>query len=359
MAKSSAEPVKEDPNVALGRWLAQRQGAKSEYSKVLNERENELLEASARCGPKSSRFEDTAGELEEAKLQREEIYGVVRRPLNRHAVRFGYLALFVVLLAFLESLVNKFLFDVTLGSYGIVSYATAFVVSFSMVIVAHMAGKFFRQIYSDYRSKIVWSYLVTGLLIVCGLVVLVSIITVGRSLTAANAAIGSFDDMFSAVTASVVQKGILSTVAGAFSELSGLILATVNIAGIFAAMLLGFLMHDPDKDYDLAETKVERLRRNLDKLNDAYTKAKSRLLAKYASHLSAASTRFKAANKQVMQLKHRLGVAADEDDHLLIDEWDDLAEKSGLIESEPNVEDLAPEPKSPHLKPVDFEARRA
>jgi hypothetical protein len=189
---------------------------------------------------------------------------------------------------------------------------------------------------------------------------LVCIITVGRSLTAANAAIGSFDDMFSAVTTSVVQKGMLSTVAGAFSELSGLILATVNIAGIFAAMLLGFLMHDPDKDYDLAAARVERLRRNIEKLDEAYTKAKSRLIARYSSHLSAASTRFKSANKQVMQLKHRLGVAADDDDHLLIDEWDDLAETSGLIVTEPQLEGAASESRAPpHLKPVDLEARRA
>ena len=242
-----------------GGWLSGK-ARRARYSKILNERENELLAASARSGPRSNRFKEAASEIEEAKLQRDEIYGVVRRPLNRYSVKFGYIAVFVVLLAFLELLVNKFLFDVTLGSFGLVSYATAFVVSFSMVIVAHMAGKFFRQIYSDYRSKIVWSYLVTGLLIVCGLTVLVCIITVGRSLTAANAAIGSFDDMFSAVTASVVEKGILSTVVDAFSEMSGLILATVNIAGIFAAMLLGFLMHDPDKDYDLSATKVEKLR---------------------------------------------------------------------------------------------------
>jgi hypothetical protein len=55
MAKKSPETHYEDPKEALGRWLAQRQAAKNDYKKVLNERENELLEASGRSGPKSNR----------------------------------------------------------------------------------------------------------------------------------------------------------------------------------------------------------------------------------------------------------------------------------------------------------------
>ena len=83
------------------------------------------------------------------------------------------------------------------------------------------------------------------------------------------------------------------------------------------------------------------------------------MISKYASHLTATSTRYKAANKQVMLFKHRLGIPAADEDHFLIDEWDDLAEKSGLIVTEKGPEGTSPGPKAPHLKPVDLEARRA
>jgi hypothetical protein len=77
MAKQSAIRAAEDPNEALGRWIAHRQAAKGEYSKILNERENELLAANANCGSRSSKFQNATTELEEARLERDEIRGVV------------------------------------------------------------------------------------------------------------------------------------------------------------------------------------------------------------------------------------------------------------------------------------------
>lgn len=367
MAKKSPINSAEDPNEALGRWIAHRQAAKGDYSKILNERENELLAANASCGAKSSKFQTATSELEEARLQRDEIHGVIRRPLNRYHVHPGVFALFVVGLAFLEGSVNKFLFDVTLSSIGFVSYATSFVVALLVVIAAHFAGKWIRQSWSEYRSKLVWSYVAYSALVVVGLFCIVSMLTVGRSLTAANAGIASFQDMFSAVTTTVAQRGLLATLAAAYSDMSAMILATVNFAGILVAMMLGVVMHDPDKDFDLAATKVERLRAEIDRLDEQYTKAKTRVIAKYSSHLSAVSTRFKAANKQVMQLKHRLGLPPDADDEFLIDEWDDLAETSDLGDPRDKAPAKSPEAASDgdgkvkHLAPVEptLQARRA
>ena len=255
MAKQSPIKTAEDPNEALGRWIAHRQAAKQEYSKILNERENELLDANARCGLKSSKFQNGASELEEAKLQRDEIYGVIRRPLNRQHVGAKVFAAFILGLAFLEGSVNKFLFDVTLGSFGFVSYATPFVVALLIVLAAHFAGKCLRQSWSEFRSKIVWSYVAYALVIVVALAGIISMLTVGRALTAANAGIASFQDMFSAVTTTVAQRGLWATLVSAYGDLSALVLATVNFAGILVAMMLGVIMHDPDKDFDLAASR--------------------------------------------------------------------------------------------------------
>jgi hypothetical protein len=295
MAKQSPIKTTEDPNEALGRWIAHRQAAKGEYKKILNERENELLAANASFGAKSSRFQSANSELEEAKLQRDEIHGVIRRPLNRHQIRIWVFVAFVLGLAFLEGSVNKFLFDVTLNSIGFVSYATSFVVALLVVVAAHFAGKWIRQSWSEYRSRMVWPYVAYSALVVIGLFCIVSMLTVGRSLTAANSGIASFEDMFSAVATTVVQSGLLATLAAAYSDISAMVLATVNFAGIVVAMMLGVVMHDSDKDFDIAATKVDRLCADLDRLDAQYTKAKTRVIAKYASHLIAVSKLFFSA----------------------------------------------------------------
>ncbi|MBZ0228483.1 MAG: chloride channel protein [Bauldia sp.] len=335
MTNRSAIDSSEDPQEALGRWKAHRQAAKVDYRKILNERENALLEANARCGPKSQRVQNARDDLEDAELQRQEIHSVLRRPLNRFHFRPRNFVLFAIVLALLEGSVNKFLFDVALQSYGFVSYATSFVIAFCILILAHLGGRSLRQVWSEYRRKVVWSSVVIFIAITCALVGIVCIFTVGRAMTAAGAGMVTFDEVFGAVKSSLVEIGVWATVAAAFGNLNALILATVNIAGIFAAMMLAFFTHDPDRDYDLAATKVERHRRELDQFDEEYTRAKTRVIAKYASHLGAVGGRFKASNKEVMQRKHMLGLPPEPDDELMIDEWDDLAETSEHGDKEP------------------------
>lgn len=352
----------EDPHEALGRWIAQRQAAKANYVKLINERENALLEPNQRFGPRSTRFASAHSELEEARLQRHEVQSVIRRPLNRYELSFRSFVIFALVLAVLEGSVNKFLFDVALHSIGIVSYATSFVVAFSMIVLAHLAGRSLRQFWSEYRSRIVWSSIAVFLIIMAVLATIICILTVGRATTDANAGIATFQAMFGAVSSSVATVGLWRTIAGAFSSLNALVLATVNVAGIFAAMMLAFFTHDPDKDYDIAATKVDRYRDEIAKLDGLYSKARARIIGKYSSDFSAASGRFKAANKEVMQLKHRLGIPLDEDDRFLIDNLDQLAETSehGDHASAPPPGTGGAPTSSPHLKPVETpSAKRA
>ena len=355
---SANDDPREEPNEALGRWKALRQGAKSDYRKILNERENELLEANTRFGPKSLRFQNARADLEEAELQRHEIRDVLRRPLARIHFRSRYLLIFALVLAVLEGLVNKFLFDVALGSIGFVSYVTSIVIAFGVVLLAHLAGRCLRQVWSEYRKRIVWSNVLAFLAIATVLTTIVCILTVGRAMTSANAGIDSFQDMFGAITTSVTSVGLWRTLGQSFANINALILATVNITGIFAAMMLAVFTHDPDKDFDAAATKVERHRRELDKLDTLHIDARTKVIGRFASHLGAVGARFKAANSEVMQLKHRLGEPEEPDDTLLIDEWDILAETSkfgegaGDTASEAGERD-APHQRGPHLQPVE------
>lgn len=322
-----------DPKDALAEWEARRYGAHSEYLKIVNLRENELLEASGKVGPRSAAFQNAKKDLQRAEIERDGIQGVLRRPLNKYHVRWRYFAAFAVALALLEAPVNKFLFDVALQSIGIFSFLASVVLAFCLLILAHLAGKSIRQVWSEYRRRVVWSSLVVFLLIVTVLSGVVSILTVGRALTSATA-VASFQEMFSAVRTTVVQQGIWNALTTAFSDISALILATVNIGGIFAAMMLAFFTHDPDKDFDAASTAVDQLRAKLDKLDEHFSKAKTAVIRKFAPDLTVYSTSFKNANMRVIEAKKKLGLPLETEDLLMIDKLDTLAEDSELGEAE-------------------------
>ncbi|HVY19615.1 MAG TPA: hypothetical protein VHA70_05995 [Bauldia sp.] len=266
-------------------------------------------------------------------------------------MRWRYFAAFAVALALLEAPVNKFLFDVALQSIGIFSFLASVVLAFCLLILAHLAGKSIRQVWSEYRRRVVWSSLIVFLIIVTVLSGVIGILTVGRALTSATA-LTSFQDMFSAVQSTVVSRGFWGAIVDAFSDISALILATVNIGGIFAAMMLAFFTHDPDKDFDAAATEVDHLRATLAKLDRQFSKAKTAVIRKHAPDLTVFSTSFKNANVHVIEAKKKLGMPLDEEDRLMIDKLDTLAEDSELGETEPPVA------ATPRVVPVESADRR-
>jgi hypothetical protein len=168
--------------------------------------------------------------------------------------------------------------------------------------------------------------------------------------------------MFSAVQTTVVSQGLWGALTAAFSDISALILATVNIGGIFAALMLAFFTHDPDKDFDAAATEVDHLRAKIEKLDRQYSKAKATVIARHAPDLLVFSTNFKNANMRVIEAKKRLGLPLDEEDRLMIDRLDTLAEDSELGETEPPPPRASTPPPAvdgPHVISVDPGRRRA
>lgn len=321
------------PEDLLARWEGERGSARELFESLLNERENELLSAASRTGPNSKAYQNAQRGLHDADTMLTGIQRVVFRPLNKYHIRWYVFAAFALALALLEAPVNKFLFDVALQSIGIFSFLASTILALCLLILAHLAGKSIRQVWSEFGRRIVWSSLLVFLLIVAVLFLVVGILTIGRALSSA-AAIASFQDMFAAVRSNVVEQGFWGAVRASFSDVSALILATVNIGGIFAALMLAYFTHDPDKDYDAAYDTVERYRGRLDRLETRFADAKDAIIQKYAIKLTVAGARFNQANKHVVELKHRLKRSLnDPNDTLIIDKLDTLAEESEHADS--------------------------
>jgi hypothetical protein len=309
-------------------WVAQRHAAVADYKRVLNERENALLSLSERKGPRSEANKGLNSELHDAQVEYHQIQAVVRRPLNKLWVRWRFFAAGALALALLEAPVNKYLFDVALMGAGWVSFSVSIVVAFALLAAAHFAGKCLRQVWSQYRRRIVWSNVLMFVGLLAIIATIICVLTVGRAATSATSDISGFGDLFTAVTLSVKSLGFWGTLGGAFSNLSALILATVNLGGVGAALLLAYFSHDPDGDYDVSAATLDRKRQLSKKLNAAYLKQRNKAIDGFRPDLTGISSKHAKANQRVIELKTRLGQPLDSEDHVVIDELDTLAEDS-------------------------------
>lgn len=157
MARSSSAASPRDDKESLALWMAQRQEAAANYRRVLNERENDLLTLSEEIGPRSTRQQTARRRLHDAEAQYHQIHQVLRRPLHKHGVRYWLFVAFAIALALLEAPVNKYLFDVALQGSNLVSYSVSIAVALFLLIVAHLAGRSMRQVWSEFRRKVIWS----------------------------------------------------------------------------------------------------------------------------------------------------------------------------------------------------------
>ena len=125
----------------------------------------------------------------------------------------------------------------------------------------------------------------------------------------------------------------------------------MNIGGVFVALLLAYFSHDPDKDFDLAGTAVERGRATIAKMHAAYLKKRKKIIERFKPDLTGNSGTHGDASKAVVELKTRLGMSIDEDDRFVIDELDRLAEDSEHAE-EAGVIDQPRQAEKPPLREV-------
>lgn len=326
MPRNTPVDYEATPSDALAKWQAQRYAAEADYQNLLNERENQILALSEKSGPRSDKYLNAKKDLDRAERDYERISATIRRPLSRWELPFWVLLIFALALAFFEAPVNKFLFDVALQSSNLTSWTISFGFACALLLLAHVAGFSLRQIWSDYRKRIVWSSLVIFLLMASILFVLVSILTVARASFSAEA--GTIRDLLSEVKTTIESVGMWGALRNAFSDLSALVLATVNLGGIFMTMMLSFFTHDPDKDFDAVARTVERRRKRLAKIVKEFVGEKSKIVKDFAPDLAGHGAVHKTANMNIIELKRRLGQELQDEDRLVIDKTDTMAEES-------------------------------
>lgn len=337
-----AKRPESDPQSALASYTARRTAAIASYKGMLDQRGNALLSVNEASGLKSKPYQTVQQRLGDSESELSRIKAQVRRPLSRIGVRPSILLIVGVALALLEAPANKFLFDVALQSSGLASFGASAAVTAFLLILAHLAGKSIRQVWSEYRRRpLIWSA-VAFLFCIAVDVVIVGILTVARAAFAGGE--GSIADLVEGLKGTVSSAGPIAAVINALSNTSALVLACINIGGIITTMMLAFFAHDPDRDYDQAAGNVERDEKELAAIHDRYLKARAKVIKEYAPDLIGFAENYNAANKHLVEMKTLLGRPLDDDDRFVLTDLDQMAEEAEAAEAANPTE---PPPQAP------------
>lgn len=317
-----------NPREELAKWMGARQKHHSEYVKLLSDRKNEISNIEIDHGPRSDVYAAAVRDFERHDQQFDRLQAVVRRPINNLSIPAWVFWLLALGLAILEAPVNKFLFDYAIQGSNLTSYLVSTAFAILLLLLAHLGGRCIRQVWSEYRRRVVWSNLIIALLAVAVLAILISILTIGRARYSAGAADPGIGGLFTDIGGQVSQHGFLTSLLTAFTDVSALILFTVNFGGVVIAMLLGFFSHDPDKDFDHAEAALRQATRRLSKLQAKYARSRAKVIRKFTPDLTGASRNFADSNNKIIEMKTLLSVPLDEWDQFVLDDLDTLADEA-------------------------------
>jgi hypothetical protein len=321
-----------DPRTALAENTAKRFDAKAHYKDVLDARGNELMSVNERSGPASKAYMALTTKLEQDQQQLQRIKTAVRRPISRWNVATRVLVMIGAILALLEAFANKFLFDVALQSVGFVSYAVSVAITAFLLIMAHIAGSSIRQIWSDYRHKIIWSAPIIFVVALGLALTIVAILTVARAAFATEA--GTIGELLTNVSGTVQSNGVVGALISALADTSALVLATINLGGIGATFLLAFFSHDSDRDFDKAQDAVDRHEKAMEKVHGTYLDERAKIIKRHAPDLVGYAANYNSANSQVIAQKTKLDIPLDDDDRLVVTDLDQLSEDQEKADQE-------------------------
>jgi hypothetical protein len=317
-------------NASLAQSLARRFEATGAYKRTLDDRGNALLAVSERSGPASKAYLNLDERLETDERQLLGIKSAVGRPISRWGVRPRVLFIVGLGLAILEAPANKFLFDVALQSSGIVSYAVSAGVTAFLLFLAHFAGRAARQVWSDYRTKVIWSNI--AVLILCLIVgaTMIGVLTVARAAFATLG--GSIGDLLSGIQSNIQDRGPFGALFAALGDTSALVLACINLGGVVTTFVLSFFSHDSDRDFDHAQNSVDRHEKAMERVHNAYLKERAKIIARYTPDLVGDAAVYNQANAKVIELKTRLGQPLEEVDQAVLTDLDQMAEDAERAE---------------------------
>jgi hypothetical protein len=314
----------------LPETLAKRYTARASYKDVLDQRGNALMTINEKFGPASTSYRALAAKVRKDEEQVERIKTAVRRPIARWHVRTVVMVLIALGLALLEAPANKFLFDVALQSSGFVSYCVSAGVTAFLLAMAHFAGRGLRQIWSDYRRKVIWSNLFVFLFCTGLAATITGVLTVARAAFASQG--GSIADLLSGVGTSLQSLGPIGAFVAALGDTSALVLASINLGGIAVTMMVAFFSHDSDRDFDHVQTSYERNEKALSKIDQAYLREREKTISHYAPDLIGFAANYNTANARVVELKARQQLPLDDDDRFVLTDLDQMSEVAEQIE---------------------------
>ncbi len=328
-----------DPRDALAHQMAQRYKAYSDYKGVLDERGNALIEANEKSGPRSKAYMALEEKLKREDSQLLKIKSAVRRPLSRWHVRSWIIVLVGLGLALLEAPANKFLFDVALQSSGFVSYTISAGVTAFLLFLAHFAGRSIRQVWSDFRSRVIVSSVLVFVLCIGAAGIIIGVLTVARAAFASQG--GTIGDLMTGIQDHITSFGPLGALFAALSDTAALVLACINLGGFVTTFVIAFFSHDSDRDFDHAQSAVDYLEKQMSKVHAEYLRQRSRIIKNFAPDLVGFAGTHAEANGRVVQLKTRMGLPLDEDDRFVLTDLDQMAEDADRRHA---VDEFEPEP---------------
>lgn len=313
-----------DPLSSLAESTASRFAAKASYQDVLDQRGNALMAVNEKSGERSKAYMAVEQHLDKNEKELERIKISLRRPISMLPVRPVVLVIIGLGLALLEAPANKFLFDVALQSSGLASYGASAVTTAFLLIFAHFAGVSIRQVWSEYRKKLIFGNIPLFLVCVGIALTIISILTVARAAFANET--GSIGDLLSTVGGGLGNLGFLGALTDALADKSALVLACINIGGVVTTMVLAFFSHDSDRDFDHAHRATLADERELAKIHGKYLEAKAKIVGEFAPDLVGYAANYNSANGHVIELKTRLGRPLDDDDRFVLTDLDQMSE---------------------------------
>lgn len=248
--------------------------AESQLQALYEARDDAKQQAATRSGPNSQKQVLAFNAAVNAQAQYQQISAVLNRPLDRRDVNHALYAATAFILAGLEAPVNKFIFDIALRSYDIVSWAVSFLVGLILFGLSHVTGVTLRQVYSErerrlYKRKLLLVVLL--LMFLCGVVALLSVARWRYTLSGGTTT--NLGQLFRGVGSDIQSVMDLITVLQlAFSDQSAQILGMVNATAIGLAIALAYIAHDPDKDFDNAANEKISAERAVEILAKSYTR---------------------------------------------------------------------------------------
>lgn len=240
-----------------------------------------------------------------------------RRPLRTHWV--GVYIPLMVLIALLEMPLNQLSFELLLRGAPIFSWLLALACGAALVVFAHLAGVWLRQLNPEQRTPVALVAGIIRLIFVIGIAGLAIYIIAAlrqRYVDFRSTPQGSLSQDVLAEPNSLEQ--VASTLAAAATDTTlsavGWLILGLNVIFFAAGMLLAFRRHDPDPDYERATKNNEAATRAVRDHQEKYRTRRKRLDEKFAEHLKYLNEEIADAGARLEATKANLDILSDRRD---------------------------------------------